>query len=212
MTEPPQASDERDPDIRHSTDLVRRAARGEPGAFARLYEAHVDRVHRFVAYRVRDEAVAADLTQDVFVSALRALPRLGRASRFEPWLMRIARNTVANHWRSVSRRPRQVALEGGENGGDGLDEKIGGLSAEAAGAHTGDDAGRDTLERAELRVDHDALRAVIELLSEAKQDVIALRFGSGLTVRETAVVLGRSEGAIKKLQARALADIREAIR
>ena len=213
MSEPSHVDTTRDQPDRHAADLVRRAIRGEPGAFARLYESHVDRVHRFVAYRVGDQMLAADLTQDIFVNALRALPRLGRASRFEPWLMRIARNRVANHWRTVSRRPRQVAIEY-ENGDEGGDRTEVGASegVDSQVASQGEHSGHDPLERVEQRVDYAAFQTLIGSLSEAKQDVLALRFGSGCTVKQTAAVLGRSEVAVKKLQARALAELREALR
>jgi len=174
------------------TALVRRAIAGERGAFGRLYEAHVEGVHRFLWFRVGDAAVARDLTQDVFVSALQGLPRLDQPDRFGAWLLQIAHNRAANHWRSVSRRP--VAAE--------LDD-------------VGQDAGRDAALAEDPRHDLDRgldLRRLGEAtrrLTADQQAVIALRFVAGLSLAETAEATDRSADAVKKLQRRALVALRQ---
>ena len=83
--------------------LVARAAGGEHGAFGLLYQRHVDRVYQYVFFRVRNADLAEDLTQEIFISAYRAIAGLQHADRFVPWLLTIARNRLLNHWRAAQR-------------------------------------------------------------------------------------------------------------
>jgi RNA polymerase sigma factor (sigma-70 family) len=98
--------------------LVARAVRGERGAFGLLYQRHVERVYRYVQFRVHDTAMAEDLTQDIFISAYRGLAGLEQPDRFAGWLMAIARNRVLNHWRAAGRAPDRAEPDGE---GDPLD-------------------------------------------------------------------------------------------
>lgn len=176
-------------------ELVERAARGEAGAFGQLYQRHVDHVYGYLRFRVHDEAVAEDLTHDVFVSAFKAIEGLKDPSRFEAWLMRIAHNRVLNHWRERSARPataEPAALDeaGGATEAGGVAEAGGGIA------------------RAEVRLDaHNVLEAA-SALTDLQHQVIALRFVAGLSLAETAAVMGRSVGAVKNLQHHALAGLR----
>lgn len=183
-------------------DLVRRAAQGDAPAFGRLYEATVDRIHRYVWLRVRDADIAADLTQDIYVNALRGLPRLDAPERFEAWLLRIAHNRIVNHWVGAERRGSEVSIDGDD------DEDADGPSLRnLADPHA---AALDDI--AVRRVRLDDLSQHLGVLSEAQQEVLALRFGVGLSLAETASQLGRSEMAIKQLQRRALVTLRERLR
>jgi RNA polymerase sigma-70 factor (ECF subfamily) len=83
--------------------LLARARAGEPGAFARLYEAHHRRVYGLCLRLVADRAMAEDLTQDVFVKAWRGLEAFRGDARFATWLHRLTVNTVISHQRR--RRP-----------------------------------------------------------------------------------------------------------
>lgn len=180
--------------------LVRQAAAGDAAAFGALYEATVDRIHRYVWLRVRDADQAADLTQDIYVNALRGLPRLDAPERFEAWLLRIAHNRVVNHWVSADRRGHPLSLDADPDDADGEDAAALGALADPAGGALDDDAAR-AVQLADL-VPH------LAILSAAQQEVLALRFGAGLSLEETAAQLGRSEMAVKQLQRRALMTLR----
>src|SRR5580692_1899867 len=79
-------------------------AQRDPARFADLYDRHFDRVYAFVARRVRDRHVAEDLTSEVFHHALAHLPRFEwRGAPFGAWLMRIAANAIADHWKRGAR-------------------------------------------------------------------------------------------------------------
>src|SRR5512142_728899 len=88
--------------------LAVRASRGDVSAFGKLYDKHVDAIYRYVYYRVRDDAEAEDLTSDVFMRALKAMPRYEPRQAFLAWLYRIARNAVIDRAR---RGNRQVSFE-----------------------------------------------------------------------------------------------------
>src|SRR5262245_34718410 len=85
--------------------LVERAKQGDSQALGQLSQRHVDRVYSYVVFRVRDEALAEDLTQDVFFQAMRGLQSFDWRGAVAPWLLRIARNTIIDHWRRSARRP-----------------------------------------------------------------------------------------------------------
>ncbi len=86
-------------------------AEGAILAFGALYERHLEKVFRFVTFRVADRSTSRDLTQDVFLSVLKGLGGLRRSDRFDVWLMRIAHNRVLNHYRSRSRRLSESELD-----------------------------------------------------------------------------------------------------
>lgn len=169
--------------------LVARAVRGERGAFGTLYQRHVERVFHFVVFRVRDVSVAEDLTQEIFVNALRGIGTLDHPERFAPWLVAIARNRVRNHWRTVSRGPEVVEPED-------TDDPFAGVADE------------DPFAAVEARAAAEDLLAGAARLSDLQHEVLSLRFVAGLSVAETAFLLERTENAIKNLQHHALANLR----
>lgn len=180
--------------------LVQRAQQGDRQAFGQIYQHHVDRVYSFVVFRVRDAALAEDLTHEVFIQALRALDTFDWRGSLAPWLLRIARNTVIDHWRRVARRPERplTAVEGAFEEDDD-DSRIERLVAEEASEAVAD---------AERALDRVRIVTAAAHLTELQQQVLALRFSAGLSIRETAEAMGRSEGAIKNLQHHALKSLR----
>lgn len=155
------------------------AAQQDPACFAELYELHFERVYAYVARRVRDRTIAEDLTADVFHKALAALPRFDwRGIPFLVWLLRIAANVVADQWKHAA---RQVL----------------------------DDPPEQVTETDLAEVEHRArIFRMVAALPADQQQVIALRFVEGKTIKEIAQQLKRTEGAIKQLQFRGLAALR----
>ena len=161
--------------------LLVEAAQRDPARFGDLYEAHFERIYAFIAWRVRDRDTAEDLTSDVFHKALANLPSYQwRGAPFAAWLMRIAANAVADQSKRAAR--------------------------EVAG----------TEERAEVSVQPDLAAAenrarlfrLVNQLPEDQRRVIFDRFVEQKSVRDIAQQLGRSEGAVKQLQFRALQNLR----
>jgi RNA polymerase sigma-70 factor (ECF subfamily) len=174
--------------------LAVRAIRGEPGAFGQLYQQHVDGVYHYVRFRVRDDALAEDLTHDVFVSALRHIGELKAPERFRAWLLTIAHNRVLNHWRDAAIRPLPAAR---------LPED----SPEEAGPTVAvEDEGFDAVAS---KLDAARVLVAAEQLTALQQQVVALRFVAGLSLAETAESMDRSVNAVKNLQHHALAALRQ---
>ncbi len=173
--------------------LVERAQGGDNLAFTQLYQRYVDDVFAYVQMRVRNVAVAEDLTQDIFMNAFRALSTFQWHGSFAPWLLRCAHNRVANHWRTQGRRPDQVALPGEDDTESPTPELA------------GDD---DPFEHISLRLGAEQVDAAMMALTDLQQQVIALRFGAGLSLGETADLMDRSQNAVKNLQHNALAALR----
>jgi RNA polymerase sigma-70 factor (ECF subfamily) len=166
------------------------SARHDPGAFETLYRKYVAQVYSFALYETRDRHAAEDLTEQVFLSALRALPRFeersdGAGSTFRVWLFRIARNALANERRRARRHP-EAPLD----------------AASAIPGPWADPA--DQVATSDL-----AARAwtAIDRLPHERRQVLVLRFVEEMSAREIGLIMGRSEGAVRVLVHRALRSV-----
>ncbi|WP_156725317.1 ECF subfamily RNA polymerase sigma factor, BldN family [Streptomyces apocyni] len=172
-----------DSDSARMMDLVERAQAGETDAFGRLYDQYSDTVYRYIYYRVGGKATAEDLTSETFLRALRRIGTFTWQGRdFGAWLVTIARNLVADHFKS-SRFRLEVTT------GEMLDANEVERSPE--------DSVLESLSNA-------ALLEAVRRLNPQQQECVTLRFLQGLSVAETARVMGKNEGAIKTLQYRAV--------
>lgn len=172
-----------DTDSRRMMDLVERAQGGEAEAFGRLYDQYSDTVYRYIYYRVGGRATAEDLTSETFLRALRRIGTFTWQGRdFGAWLVTIARNLVADHFKS-SRFRLEVTT------GEMLDANEVERSPE--------DSVLESLSNA-------ALLEAVRKLNPQQQECVTLRFLQGLSVAETARIMGKNEGAIKTLQYRAV--------
>jgi RNA polymerase sigma-70 factor, ECF subfamily len=168
--------------------LLVRAAQADRAAFAAIYARYRVPIYRYLRLRCASEDEAADLTQQVFLNALDALPRYReRGAPFAAWLFRIAHNLVANAHR---RRGRTVMLD----------------DVPAALWRSDDDDPEEHALRQE-RLAH--LRSLYSTLDDDKQELLALRFGAGLSSSEIAPIVGRSQAAVKKQLTRIIQSLRE---
>jgi RNA polymerase sigma-70 factor (ECF subfamily) len=172
-----------DPDSRRMMDLVERAQNGEAEAFGRLYDQYSDTVYRYIYYRVGSRATAEDLTSETFLRALRRIGTFTWQGRdFGAWLVTIARNLVADHFKS-SRFRLEVTT------GEMLDAN---------------EVERSPEESVLESLSNAALLDAVRRLNPQQQECVTLRFLQGLSVAETARTMGKNEGAIKTLQYRAV--------
>lgn len=166
--------------------LLIEAAQHDPSRFAELYEQNFHRVYAYVARRVRDRAEIQDLTAQVFHKALANLGKFKwKGSPFAAWLYRIASNAIAD-------RAKQNVRE--------IREQVGTELNPSAEVSTATD-----LEEVERRA---RLFSAVDKLPEDQRRVIVMRFADEKSIREIAGELGRSEGAVKQLQFRALENLR----
>ena len=168
---------------------IRRAAKGDAGAFGRLYDRYVDRVYRYCYFRTRNRSDAEELTQQTFLLAWKGLPQYRiRNTPFGAWLLTIAHNVVLG----IVRKHR---LEIAEDHTEAEIAAEGDLEADVA-----------------LRLEGEAVRQALDRLGLERQLVIVLRFIEGLTAEEIAGVLRKTPNNVRVIQHRALADLRRMLR
>jgi RNA polymerase sigma-70 factor (ECF subfamily) len=166
--------------------LVELARGGDADAFGLLYDHYQPSIYRFLYYRTRSVVVAEDLTSETFFRALRNMASFRwQGKDFGAWLMTIARNLATDHFKAGRTR-----LE---------------MTTEDMGQHDDATDGPETAVLASL-TNEILLEALTELPNEQK-DCLVMRFLQGMSIAETAQVLGRSEGAIKQLQLRGVRNL-----
>ena len=169
-------------------EILGYAILGDKDAFSILYERHINRIYNYIYYRTGNSSDAEDLTARVFYRAMGSIQRYEQKGvPFTAWLYRIAHNIVANWHRDNSRR-REVAIE------DQVDLPYKGEPPEAA------------LMRNQ---DSEALLVLIRGLPAERQQLVILKFVEGFSNSEIAVIMNRSEGAIKSLYHRTLENMRQ---
>jgi RNA polymerase sigma-70 factor (ECF subfamily) len=175
------------------------AAQGDPARFADVYENYFELVYAYVARRLRNRAAAEDLTAEVFRKALASLPRFKwRGAPFAAWLFRIASNMIADRSKRVA---KEVNSEPSLTVGL-MPRAASGLAAGSASAGASQQKDLEDSERRAL------LFRLVDELAEDQRRVVTMRFTDEKSIREIAEALGRSEGAVKQLQFRALENLR----
>ena len=179
-----------DPEATRLRALVDLAKEGDAEAYGQLYDHYVSGVFRFIYYRVSSQQLAEDLTSETFVRGLRAIQRFNwQGKDFGAWLTTIARNLVADHFKS-SRARLEIVTET-------IPE------------------GRATVASPEQEVlsliSNEMLFEAVNALPNEQRDCILMRFIQGLSIAQTAAALGRSEGAIKQLQLRAVRSLAKTV-
>ena len=166
--------------------LVELARGGDSEAFGMLYDHYNASVYRFIYYRVGSVALAEDLASETFFRALRSMSSFKwQGKDFGAWLMTIARNLTADHYKAGRTR-----LE---------------YATEDMGAHDSATEGPETAVLASLT--NEALLQALNELPTEQQECLIMRFLQGLSIAETAKVLGRSDGAVKQLQLRGVRNL-----
>jgi RNA polymerase sigma-70 factor (ECF subfamily) len=161
--------------------FVDQAKSGDPEAFARLYDAYVERVSRYIYFRVSEEIDTEDLVSQVFLKAWENLDRykIG-SSPFIAWLYTIARNLVIDHYRT-----KKDALP--------LEEAIA-LPSEMEMPD----------EEAQTRFDLEAMRDALQFLTSDQQQALILKYIAGLPNDSIAKIMNKQEGTVRGLQMRGL--------
>ena len=171
--------------VQSEESIVRRAQQYDQEAFAQLYEEYFDKIYRYLVFKIGDRTEAEDMTQQVFLKALRSISSFKwKGISFSAWLYRIAHNEAVDFLRRKSKR---VTVS--------LNESL----------VTGED---DPQLAAERKSDVEHLILATRQLTEAQREVIALRFASGLPVAEVAKVMSKNAGAVKALQHSAVVTLR----
>jgi RNA polymerase sigma-70 factor, ECF subfamily len=166
--------------------LVELARKGDSEAFGLLYDHYQSSVYRFLFYRTRSVQLAEDLTSETFFRALRSMNNFRwQGKDFGAWLMTIARNLATDHFKAGRTR-----LE---------------LTTEDMSAH--DDATEGPEAAVLAGLTNEVLLGALKSLPDEQRDCLIMRFLQGMSIAETASVLGRSDGAIKQLQLRGVRNL-----
>jgi RNA polymerase sigma-70 factor (ECF subfamily) len=182
--------DDNDPEASRLRALVDLAKDGDAEAFGQLYDHYVTGVFRFIYYRVGSRQLAEDLTSETFVRGLRAIQRFTwQGKDFGAWLTTIARNLVTDHFKSSRSRLEIVS------------ETIPEGTTHAASPE------QEVL----ALISNEMLFEAVNGLPAEQRDCILMRFIQGLSIAQTAAALGRSEGAIKQLQLRAVRSLAKSV-
>lgn len=157
----------------------------DPTVLAEIHDTYFPAIFRYIAYKVGDRQTAEDLTSEVFVRFLHAVrERHTPQNTIRGWLYKVAANLVNDHYRQKQRRIQEVALP----------DALPGLGPKPAEQIIN----KQTLEN---------LRLALDQLTEEQRQVIELRYGWEMSIRDVAETIGKSQGAVKQLQARALASL-----
>jgi len=174
-----------DPSRDEERELVEHAKR-DPRQFGALYDRHFQQIYRFVYSRVREQTAAEDVTSEVFMKALKAMPRYQDTGRpFAAWLYQIAVNAIADRYRT--QRPAQPL-------DDFHDLSVAGPALEDLAAH------RDEIRR---------VWALVENLPPQQRTALVLKFQEDMKIEDIAVAMGKSAGAVKLLIHRGVSKLRQ---
>jgi RNA polymerase sigma-70 factor (ECF subfamily) len=176
--------------VQNEVSLIGRAKQGDQVALTQLYEANFDRIYRYIAIKIGDRTEAEDMTQQVFLHALKSISSYKeKGLPFSSWLYRIAHNQIVDYFRKKSKRATVP-----------LDESLPIPAVDG-----------DPKYIVEKKVTVEEIVTATRKLTAAQQEVISLRFASELSIIEVAGVMGKSEGAIKALQHSAIVALRNAL-
>jgi RNA polymerase sigma-70 factor, ECF subfamily len=171
-----------DPSQMDEMTLVRFSQQGDQEMFARLYQTYIDRIYRYVYFRVADENLAEDITAQIFLKVWEKLDSYQPGqSPFMAWIYRIAHNTVIDYYRT---RKFSVSLENARpaeiSHSDEVDEKL------------------------DFQFQSQKLSAALRDLTKEQRQVLVLKFVDGMSTTEIAKQLKKKTGAIRALQMRGL--------
>ena len=173
-----------------SANLVKRAVSGDVQAFGEVYTIYLDRIYRYVFYQVKDKMAAEDITEEIFMKAWRAIGSYkGKGRSFSTWLYRIAHNHVVDHFRSE--RPC-ISLD--REISDDV-EILGNIA--------------DCEQEAVRHLTEQEVLDLISHLPPQQKQLIILKFIEGLDNREIEQITGKSQGAMRVMQMRTLATLRQ---
>lgn len=185
-----QPTDERDDDfpVERRTELVAQ----DPDALGLFFDRYFPRVYGYVKSLVRDQHLAEDLTQDIFLQLHRGFPSYDPARALRPWVFAVAINRMRDFWRSRAHRDRSLTRTF-----DGEDEQVD-VPDEAPGP----------IEPLLVEESAEALREAVDGLPDTLRETLYLRVFEDLPFAEIGAIVGRNEVAVRKRYSRALAELR----
>lgn len=170
-------------------DFLLRAKERESTAWSSIYKEFSSRIYRYAFLKVRNQQLAEDISEMVFLRALEAIDKYEmRGPPFSSWLFRIAHNLIIDHQRK-NKWDRELSLE---------DVSL--------------PPGHDPATLAEKEIALEQVSGAMKHLTKAQQEVVEMRFAAELSIAEIAHIMGKNEGAIKALQHSAIQSLRKILK
>jgi RNA polymerase sigma-70 factor (ECF subfamily) len=168
--------------------LIKRAAGGDSEAFGKLYDIFLEPIYRYIYHHIGETKTAEDIAQEVFIKAWKAIKSCrGKEKTFKAWLYRIAHNHTVDYFKCH----RDESRIDDQNVADKLDSP------------------EISLEETEKEYEVNRVLSEMTSLPDSQRQVVVLKFLEGLDNREVSRIMGKSQGAVRVLQVRALAGLRE---
>ena len=168
-------------------NYLEKAQNGDTDAFARIYDLFFEKLYKFIFYRVGHKQISEDLLAETFVKAWQKIGQIGNSKALSSWLFHIAKNNIIDYYRS---KKTTISLEEVE---DFLEEVI------------------SPVEELDLNLEQKKILEVIQLLPVEQGLVIKYKFFEDLSNQEIAILLNKTEGAIRVIQHRAVIKLKELI-
>lgn len=166
-------------------NYLQKAQSGDQNAFGAIYEHFAEKIYRFIYFRVGHKEVAEDILSDTFVKSWQKINQINSPAALSGWLYQIARNNIIDYYRL---KKETVALEDVE---EFLEDEV------------------NPVDTVNLNLQQRKILEILYLLPKEQQEVIKYRFFEDLTSEEIAYILGKSEGAIRVIQHRAILRLKE---
>jgi RNA polymerase sigma-70 factor, ECF subfamily len=172
-------------------NLIQLAKTGDKGAFGRLYDHYLPQIYRFIYLKTSGRQDAEDLTHEVFLSAWQHIPEYKESGfPLSSWLYQIARNRIIDHFRT---KRNNIPIDDYLENDNDIDAP-----------HTAEDDVDVNLALA-------TVQEAMKKLREDYQTLLIMRFVEDRSTAEVSIVLGKSEGAIRLIQHRALHALKQII-
>jgi RNA polymerase sigma-70 factor (ECF subfamily) len=162
--------------------------RGDRASFGRIYDLYSQRLYKFIYLRVGHKEIAEDILADSFVKAWTKIAHVNSSKALSAWMFQIAKNNIIDYYRI---RKSTIAIEEVE--------------------HTLEDAA-NPIEEMDLRLDQKRILVALDQLPMDQQQVIRYKFFEDLTNSEIALIMNKTEGAIRVIQHRAIVRLQEVLR
>ena len=166
-------------------NYLQKAQSGDQEAFAGIYDHFADKIYRFIYFRVGHKEVAEDILSDTFVKSWQKINQINSPSALSAWLYQIARNNIIDYYRL---KKETVALEDVQ---DFLEDEV------------------SPVDIINLSLQQKKIFELLNQLPSEQRDVVKYKFFEDLTNEEIAYILGKSEGAIRVIQHRAISKLKE---
>ncbi|MBX4205198.1 MAG: RNA polymerase sigma factor [Candidatus Doudnabacteria bacterium] len=168
--------------------ILQACQKGDKAAFGRLYDLYSERLYKFIYLRVGHKEIAEDILADSFVKVWTKISQVNSSKAFSSWIFQITKNNIIDYYRI---RKSTIAIEEVEQ--------------------TLEDAS-NPIEETELRLDQKRILVALSTLPRDQQQVIRYKFFEDLTNPEIALIMNKTEGAIRVIQHRAIVRLQEILR